>query len=331
MAGPIRFRRSPETWHRDRVEQRLHQPLDQRFGASVDGPRLSPPPEYEAVRLEMDNGDLALLAWSDECAYWLGNTETPEVLWQTDKVTFDEAPYPVARWAQRELLSTLADEAPWLDAYPYVSWYFLPVLFSKDGRETTRTFFRDHAAGFPDADREAGLAFYESLLRRTDLDDHRYTMAAKLGTSQAMDLVRMRATMAEFNAAKLLEDAGFSYRPEIELSSGHALDYAAGTPDNRDLLVEVTRPEAPGRRQAGTPAAAVRETVASKTSDQLRSHPDALLFVDCSSFRDDEWAALHRDTPDVGYQPALVYRLRPDGRVSGYATGGVPTSLAALV
>jgi hypothetical protein len=295
----------------------------------MTAPRVAPPSGYEAVRLEMDNGDLALVAWSDEEAFWLGNTETPEVLWRTDKVTFDEAPYPVARWAQRELLDTLAAEAPWLTDYDYLAWYFLPVLFSKDGRETTRAFFRDHAAGFPDADRADGLAFYDRVLREADLDDRRYTMAAKLGTSEAMDLVRMRATMAEFNAAKLLEDAGFAYRPEEEMDSGHALDYAAGTPASKDLLVEVTRPEPPNRRRAGTPAAAIRETVDSKTRDQLRAHPDALLFVDCTSFRDDEWAAVRDGRPDVGHEPTVVYRMRPDGSVEGYVQGTVPAALRA--
>jgi len=42
-----------------------------------------------------------------------------------------------------------AEEDPWLAAYDHLAWFFLPVFFSKDGRESTRNFFREHAAGFP--------------------------------------------------------------------------------------------------------------------------------------------------------------------------------------
>ena len=290
-------------------------------------PQVDPPKGYDAVRLEMDNGDLALVAWTDDEAFWLGNTETPEVLWRTDKVTFDEAPYPLARWAQRELLATLEREAGWLTEYDYLAWYFLPVLFSKDGRDTTRAFFRDHAAGFPDADRAEGLAFYDAVLRATDLDDRRYTMAAKLGTSEAMDLVRMRATMAEFNAAKLLTDAGHTFTPEVALDSGHALDFRVHDPD---VLVEVTRPEPPTRRRAGTPAAALRETVDGKTDDQLRAHTDAVVLVDCSSFRDDEWQSVREERPHPGHDPAIVCRFRPDGSIEGYTRGDVDIAVSEL-
>jgi hypothetical protein len=275
----------------------------------------------------MDNGDLALFAWDDEGAWWLGNTETPEILWRTEKYTFEEAPYPIARWAQRELLATLEEEAPWLAAYDYLSWFFLPVFFSKDGRTSTRRFFAEDAAGFPDADREAGLAFYEDLLSTGIFDDHRYTMATKLGTSQQFDLTRMRATMGEFDAAKLLADAGHDIQPEVELDSGHALDFRV----DGHTLVEVTRPQPPSDRRAGTPAAALRETVDGKTSDQLRAHEGAVLLVDCTSFRDDEWNAILDERPAVGYEPTVVYRYRPDGNVSGYTRGSVPLEVADLL
>ncbi len=325
MAGPIRFRRDDTSWTLERVDSELRQPLDGKFGATLSHPHFSPPPEYEARQLRMDNGDLALFAWGED-AYWLGNTETPKALWRTNKHTFGESPYPIARWAQRELLAELETADPWLAAHEYVSWFFLPVLFSKDGRETTREFFRDHAAGFPDASREAGLTFYDDLLKTVDLDDHRYTMAAKLGTSEAVDLVRMRATMAEFNAARLLTDAGHTYTPEVSMESGHALDFRVHDPET---LVEVTRPEPPSRRRAGTPAAALRETVDGKTSDQLDAHAEAVVFVDCSSFHDDEWRAVAAEQPDVGHEPAVVYRLHPDSPAAGYTKGAVPLHVAS--
>ncbi|CDK40046.1 uncharacterized protein BN903_52 [Halorubrum sp. AJ67] len=145
--------------------------------------------------------------------YWLGNTETPSELWRTEKYGFDEAPYPVSRWAQRELLAALHDDEPWLADYPHVSWYFLPVFCSKDGAETSRAFFRDHAAGFPDATREDGTRFVEETLRPGVLDDYRETMAGKLGTSASLDLVRMSATIAEFTAARILTEAGYGVTP----------------------------------------------------------------------------------------------------------------------
>jgi len=324
VAGPVRFRKATDAWDENRVERELYQPLNGQFGANMHSPWFSPPPGYEACRLEMDNGDLALFAWGDE-AFWLGNTETPKALWGTDKYTFGEAPYPVTRWAQRELLATLAESDPWLAEYPYLSWFFLPVFFSKDGRDTTREFFRDHAAGFPDADRDEGVAFYESVLETGTLDEFRYTMAAKLGTSERLDLVRMRATMAEFNTAKLLTDAGHGFTPEVALDSGHALDFRV---DALDILVEVTRPEPPTRRRAGTPAAALRETVDGKRDDQLSAHAEAVVFVDCSSFHDDEWAAVVGEQPATGHEPAVVYRYRPSGEVRGYTRGDVPLDVA---
>jgi len=328
VAGPIRFRYSTEGWNRGRIESALCRPLDAKFGATMAEPRYDPPPEYEACRLVMDNGDLALFAWGADGAYWLGNTETPEPLWRTEKYTFDEAPYPVTRWAQRELLAELEATDPWLTAYDHVTWFFLPVFFSKDGRETTRAFFRDHAAGFPDATREEGLSFYEDLLSTGILDDHRYTMATKLGTSAQLDLVRMRASMAELHTAKLLDDAGYAFTPEVQMDSGYALDFRVHDPEQ---LVEVTRPEPPGRRRAGTPAAAIAETVDGKTGNQLAAHDDAVVFVDCTSFRDDEWAAVVDARPDVGYEPAVVYRMRPDGSAAGYTHGSVGLSFVGIL
>ena len=201
------------------------------------------------------------------------------------------------------------------------------MFFSKDGRETTREFFRDHAAGFPDADREDALAFYEEILATGALDEFRYTMASKLGTSERVDLVRMGATMAEFHTAKLLTDAGYEFTPEVGLDSGHALDFRVHDPD---VLVEVTRPEPPTRRRAGTPAAALRETVSGKRNDQLDAHADAVIFVDCSSFRDDEWLTVAEAEPHAGHEPAVVYWLRPDGRLDGYTCGDVPLSIGKL-
>ncbi len=274
----------------------------------------------------MDNGDLALFAWTDADGYWLGNTETPKALWRTEKYTFEEVPYPLARWAQRELVRELESTDPWLTTYDHVTWFFLPVFFSKDGRETTRSFFRDHAAGFPDADREAGLTFYEELLSTGILDDHRYTMATKLGTSEQLDLVRMRAAMAELHTAKLLDDAGHAFTPEVPLDSGYALDFRVES----GTLVEVTRPEPPARRRAGTPASALRETVDGKTGTQLDAHPGTVLCVDCTSFRDDEWFAIRDGQPDVGYTPAVVYRMRPGKQPSGYVVGDPSLGVASL-
>jgi len=329
VAGPTRFRRATDRWHRDRVRDALYAPLDGRLGADLDGPWFAPPAGHDARRLEMDNGDLALFAWAEDGsgAWWLGNTETPKTLWKTEKYSFEEAPNEVAEWVQRELLATLELEDPWLAGYETLSWFFLPVLFSKDGRESTRRFFAEDAAGFPDAGRDEGLTFYDDLLTRGLLDDYRYTMATKLGTSQQFDLTRMRATMGEFNAAKLLADADHDLAPEVELDSGHALDFRV----DGHTLVEVTRPQPPGDRRAGTPTAALRETVDAKTSDQLRAHEGAVLLVDCTSFRDGEWSAVRDEQPAVGYEPTVVYRYRPGGSVAGYTCGSVPLEVADLL
>jgi len=331
VAGPVRFRVSTERWDGSRIRQALLEPLNDRFGARLVSPEVPPPPEYAATRLEMGNGDLALFAWNDDGAYWLGNTETPEVLWRTDKFGWDDVPYPVARWAQRELLADLEAADPWLAAYDHVTWFFLPVFCSKDGRETTREFFRDHAAGFPDATRDEALAFYEAFLSTGVLDDYREEMAGKLGTSEYLDPVRMAAAMSEFTAAKVLHDAGYDVVPEIEVTTGHNLDFRAER-DGTATLVEVTRPLPPEERSAGTPVAAVRDTAQTKTSGQLSQHGGgATLFVDCSSFRDDEWAAVRGERPEVHHRPAVVFRARPSGRIEAYAKGSVPLNLDAAV
>jgi len=328
MAGPVRFRRSNQQWDEARVRRSLFAPLDERFGARMRGTHVDPPDGYTARRVEMDNGDLALFAWhtGGDGAYWLGNTETPETLWRTDKETFEQAPSGVGRWAQQELLVDLERQAPWLAAFDHVAWFFLPVLFSKDGRETTRAFFDRDAAGFPDAAREQGLGFYERFLETGVLDDHRYTMAAKLGTSERTEFGRMRATMGEFDAAKLLTDAGHEFVPEAERDSGHALDFAVSAAAG-ERLVEVTRPRPPRNRPAGTPVAALTRTVESKTQDQLAVHSDAILLVDCTSFRDDEWNAVRGERPELPYEPTAVFRYRPDGSGQGYQYGDLPIDL----
>lgn len=326
MAGPLRFRYSPQRWSLDRVREQLLESLDDRFGARLDDPWFAVD-GYEAVRLEMDNGDLALLCWNDDGAYWLGNTVTPEVLWRTDKRGFAEVPDPVSRWAERELLARLETTDPWLAEYEHLAWFFLPVFFSKDGRHTTRDFFADHAAGFPDATRDEGLAFFERALSTGMLDDHRETMAAKLGTSEGLDLGRMSATMGEFIVAYLLERSGLDFEPEVELGSGHALDYRV----DGQHLVEVTRPLPPERRSAAdTPVAALRETAGAKQDDQLGAHPGTTLVVDCTSFRDDEWATIAAERPRLAYKPTAVVRARPDGSVEGYRVGSLPFDLSAV-
>ena len=331
MAKPLRFRRSPHGWTEERVDAKLTADLDANLGATRGDPWFRAPEGFDAVRFEMDNGDVALFAYSDAEGYWLGNTETPSALWRTDKYGFDDVPYPVARWAQRELLAQLHDESPWLEAYPHVSWFFLPVFLSKDGRESSRSFFADHAAGFPDADPEAALAFYESVLRTGALDEHRYTMAGKLGTSPVLDRTRMASAMAEFNTAKLLLDGGYDIEPEAPVSTGHSIDYRAER-NGSVTLVEVTRPAPPNRRRTSNPVAAVRDTAETKVNGQLDEHAGGVvLFVDCSGFPDDDWAAVSAERPDVRHRPAVVYRLRPDGSVEGYAKGSVPLEIPTVV
>lgn len=284
----------------------------------------------------MDNGDFALFAWRTDAgkphvAYWLGNTKTPEVLWRTDKIGFETVPDALVRWAHRELLADLHEQDPWLADYGHLSWFFLPVFHSKDGRNSTRAFFRDHAAGFPDAGCEETLRFYENFLSTGILDSDRETMAGKVGTSSEVDLVRMSAAMSEFTAAKLLYESGHAFVPEVELDSGHALDFGVERANTETVLVEVTRPRPPTRRVADTPAAALKQTAAAKTDDQLDAHPDALLLVDCSSFRDDEWNAIKGEQPRVPHTPAIVFRARPNGSVEGYAVGEPPIDLGGSI
>jgi len=345
VAQPLRFRRSAESWDVDRVRSLIERPLDDNLGATSSSPWFTSPPGYEARRFDMNDGSSALFCWTDHdddppngapggpAGYWLGNTETPRALWRTDKYGFDEVPYPVSRWAQRELLAGLHDEEPWLADYPHVSWFFLPVFCSKDGAETTRAFFRDHGAGFPDATREEGTGYVESTLRPGILDDYRETMAGKLGTSASLDIVRMSATVAEFTVAKVLSDAGYLITPEIEVTTGHSLDYRAEDPETGHAsLVEVTRPQPVSGRSANTPTAAVRDTVETKTSGQLEAHAGGVtLLVDCSSFPDDDWAAVRRNEPGVRHKPAVVFRARPDGHVEGYAKGSIPIDLSSAI
>ena len=327
VAQPLRFRYSPQYWSEQRIRQEILQPLRHNIGATAVSPRFGINGPWETHRFEMANGDLALFARSSEDAYWMGNTETPSSLWRTDKFGWEEVPYQVSRWAQRELLSTLHEEDPWLADYPYISWFFLPVFMSKDGRESTRAFFREHAAGFPDAGRREATRYFESFLETGALDDYRHVMAGKLGTSTHVDRVRMSATMGEFIAAKILVEAGYDVTPEIEVSTGHSLDYRAKD-DETNRLVEVTRPQPPTNRAAAGPVAAVRDTAETKTNGQLANHGGgAVLFVDCSSFRDDNWAAVRGEQPDVRHRPAVVYRARPDGTVEGYRKGSVPLEL----
>ena len=119
VAQPLRFRRAPGQWSADRVRSQLERPLDDNLGATASDPWFGPPPGYDARRFDMDDGSFALLCWTDDDAdppagasggptgYWVGNTETPSELWRTDKYGFDEVPYPVSRWVQRELLAAL--------------------------------------------------------------------------------------------------------------------------------------------------------------------------------------------------------------------------------
>ncbi|SEK97794.1 DUF5784 family protein [Haloferax larsenii] len=333
MARPLRFRFAPGRWDESRVRRDVFEPLDSNLGATMRTPEHTPPDGYEAHRFDMKNGDIALLAWTDDHAYWLGNTETPSSLWRTDKEGFDEAPFSISRWAQRELIDELFEESPWLKPYPHLSWFFLPVFLSKDGRKTTREFFYDHAAGFPDATREEALSFYERLFATGALDEYREVMAGKLGTSEYFDRIRMTAAMGEFDVAHLLTEAGYDITPEIEVTTGHSIDFRVDDARTGGALVEVTRPLPPNRRSVSNPVAAIRDTAQTKTSGQgqLAEHGGGVtLFVDCSSFPDDDWAAIMGEKPDVRHRPAVVFRLRPSGDVEGYAKGSVPVDLPWL-
>jgi hypothetical protein len=328
VASPLRFRRSTERWTEARVASELRGPLDANLGATATDPWYVPPEGYDARRFEMDNGDIALFCWDGDGAYWVGNTETPKALWTTSKTSFSEAPAAVTEWAERELLAQLHEESPWLAAYPTLSWFFLPAFLSKDGRETTRAFFSDHAAGFPEADYETVCEFYDVFLERGAFDDHRFVMASKLGTSESLDLTRMSATMGEFDAAKLLVDAGFDVEPEAVVTTGHSIDFRVSRADTDPTLVEVTRPLPPSERVANSPTAALKDTAATKTDGQLEAHGGGVtLFVDCSSFPERAWRKIDTKQPDVGHRPAVVFWMRPSGRVEGYEKGSIPFDL----
>jgi hypothetical protein len=332
VARPLRFRYSREPWSGQKIHNQLLQPLDDNLGATMTTPHYRPPKGWTGHRFEMENGDVALFVYDENEAFWLGNTETPSALWRTDKKDWDDVPYPIHRWAQRELLADLAVEAPWTTEYPHVAWFFLPVLMSKDGRHTTREFLYDHACGFPDADPDEALAFLERVLDTGVLDDERHVMAGKLGTSEYLDRTRMASAIAEYVAAWILTEAGYDVVPEIDVAGGYSLDYRAISPNGKSNLVEVTRPLPPQDRSANSPITAVRETAHTKTSGQLEAHGGGVtMFVDCSSYHDDQWAAVRGERPDVHHRPALVYRARPDGTVEGYTKGSVPLDLSAVV
>ena len=309
MASPLRFRVSERGWGEGEFRRRVVQPLEDKFGVSVESTER--PDGHEGRVLRMRNGDFALFAWNGDRGYWTGNTETPKVLWRTEKEEFRSVGGDIADWAEEQLLTALKNEAPWLERYSGVAEFFLPVLMSKDGRETARDFLRT-GAGFPDTDADVALDFYDDLVSSGVFDGERYTMASKLGTSEGHDRVRMEATMGEYNAAKLLHDAGYGVEPEIGMDSGHSLDFRARRNDDTDTIVEVTRPTPTGRRKASTPEQAVRETAAKKTEagGQL-SQNDGVLFVDCSSFDDKAWQRVVNRKPTTGHEPAVVYRTRP--------------------
>ena len=330
MASLLRFRYSDQSWTDETVETRVFRPLDSSFGAEMSQGWFVGPSDFRTRRFDMNNGDLALFAWNDREAFWVGNTETPEALWRTDKIDLDEAPYEVGRWAQRELLAVLHDESPWLESYPHLSWFFLPVFLSKDGRESSRRFFSEYAAGFPETDRETALSFYESFLRTGVLDQYRHVMAGKLGTSKRLNITRMTAAMGEFNAAYLLTESGYHIEPEAPVSTGHSIDFRADG-EHGTTLVEVTRPAPPRRRRTNSSFDALKRTATTKTDGQLNAHGGGVvLFVDCTSFTTEEWEALADEEPDVGHRPAVIYRLRPNGHVSGYTKGDVPLTLNGL-
>jgi len=311
MASPLRFRVSHERWGQGRFEREVLRPLDDKFGATAED---DGPDGYEGRVLRMGNGDVALFAWRPEGsnAYWTGNTETPKSLWRTEKRAFEDVGGALADWAQDRLLGILYDEAPWLGRYTELAWFFLPVLMSKDGAETARDFLRT-GAGLPGVDADRALSFYEGIVSSGVFEGVRYTMASKLGTSQGSDRVRMEAAMAEFNAAAVLHDAGYAVEPEVEMETGHSLDFRA-VGDGDEFIVEVTRPTPTDRRKAGTPERAVSETAAKKTEEgaQLRGN-DAVLLVDCSSFDDGAWSRIVDEKPDAGHEPAVFYRTRPGG------------------
>ena len=64
---------------------------------------------------------------------------------------------------------------------------------------------------------------------------------------------------------------------------------------------------------------------------QLAVHGDALLLVDCTSFRDAEWSPVRAEPPALPHEPAVVFRYRPDGACEGYRYGDVPLALGDAV
>jgi hypothetical protein len=139
----------------------------------------------------------------------------------------------------------------------------------------------------------------------------------------------MSAAMGEFDAAWLLHETGYDLTPEIAVTTGHSLDFRADPRGGGDpVLVEVTRPQPTATRTASGPVQAVRETAQTKTDGQLDRHGGGVtLFVDCSSFPDDDWRAVLGEQPDVRHRPAAVFRVRPDGATECYTKGSVPLSL----
>ena len=137
----------------------------------------------------------------------------------------------------------------------------------------------------------------------------------------------MRSAMSEFTVAKVLYESGHEITPEIGVATGHSIDFRADR-NGSGTLVEVTRPRPPDRRAASSPVTSVRETAETKTNGQLQAHQGGVtLFVDCSSFDDDEWATIRKERPGVRHKPAVVFRVRPGEPVEGYTKGSVPLSL----
>lgn len=331
MARPLRFRRSDTSWSRDRVVRELREPLDANLGATMRRPWFHLPEQYDAQRFDMDNGDTALFAWSGDRGWWLGNTETPSALWDTDKYGFSDVPEALSSWAQREFLAELLDEEPWFEPYEHLAWFFLPVLCSKDGRASTRAFFRDHAAGFPTSDRDSALAYLNSFLDTGILDPWRFMMAGKLGTSESLAVHRMAAVISEFVVAELLVSSGYDIEPEAAVSTGHSIDFKA-TGSGPGGLVEVTRPRPVRDRAATDPVGAVRDTVERKSDGQLDAHGGGVtLLVDCSSFEQSAWDRLRNAPPDIPHSPAALIRTEPSSGTEAIGTDGIPFTLDAAV
>jgi hypothetical protein len=138
----------------------------------------------------------------------------------------------------------------------------------------------------------------------------------------------MSAAMSEFTVAKILHDAGYEVTPEIEISTGHFIDFRVDQKGEETTLVEVTRPLPTERRSASSPVTAIRQTAKTKTSGQLQAHGGGVtLFVDCSSFDESDWQQIRQARPNVGHKPAVVFRARPDGSLDGYTVGSVPLTL----